>query len=254
MAFVACVGEASAATIRINSPRINLELAAGESQSGEIVVENPTEEAVKVRAYLEDWIYSTGGTGEKTFSPAGSAPRSCSSWIAFSPANMEIPPFGRSIVRYTVTVPQTAVGGYNSVLFFETIIGTAKDEEGVNIVVSGRIGSLFFIEVKNTVERQGVVESLEVKPGSESKPTVLSTRFRNTGNVDVMLAGSFLVMDAEGHVKGRGQLQPIYTLPGQTEARDSEWVGRLTSGKYQLLVTYDLGKGKNLVEEKTFSI
>ena len=247
-------GTAMAATLRINAPKILLELTPGETYSGEIVAENPTEEAIKMKAYLEDWVYSTGGTGEKEFIPAGTTPLSCSKWITFSPAEEEMKPFGRVITRYNITVPPDAKGGYYSVLFFETIIGTTKDEEGVSIVVSGRISSFFFVEVKGTVDRKGEIESVEIKPPKDNKPMEIYTTFKNSGNVDISLKGNFLIMDSAGLVKGRGDLTPIYVFKDQAETRKTEWVGRLPKGAYQLLLTYDLGKGKNLVEEKTFSI
>ena len=55
---------ADAATIRISAPKIQLELAAGETYSGEITAENPTEDENKVRIYMEDWAYLAGGTGD----------------------------------------------------------------------------------------------------------------------------------------------------------------------------------------------
>jgi len=56
---------AEAATIRISAPKVILELSPGETYSGEIVAENPTEDENKVKIYLEDWAYQSGGTGEK---------------------------------------------------------------------------------------------------------------------------------------------------------------------------------------------
>jgi hypothetical protein len=58
-------------------------------------------------------------------------------------------------------------------------------------------------------------------------------------------------MDAEGKVLGRGDLNKIYTMPGATESGKTQWVGRLPKGSYQLLLTYDLGKGKSQVKEET---
>ena len=88
-----------AATIRISSPRVELELAPGESYSGEIVAENPTEEEMKAKIYLEDWIYSPGGTGEKKFTPVATTPLSASKWVTFSPSDATVKPFGRATAR-----------------------------------------------------------------------------------------------------------------------------------------------------------
>ena len=116
-----------AATIRISAPKVELDLAAGETYSGEIAVENPDNEEVKVKVYLEDWNYKPGGSGEKDFAPAGSTPLSASKWITFSPASDTMKPYGRISAHYSIAVPKDAKGAYFSVLFFETVIGTAKD-------------------------------------------------------------------------------------------------------------------------------
>src|SRR5690242_1143525 len=116
--------------MRISAPKIELELAPGETYSGEIVAENPEEEAINCRLYLEDWQYVVNGNGEKKFTPPGSTPLSASKWISFTPASSDIPSFGRITARYTVTVPPDAKGTYFAVLFFETMLGTAPDEDG----------------------------------------------------------------------------------------------------------------------------
>lgn len=248
------VTAAHAATIRISAPKIILELAPGETYSGEIVAENPTEEESKVKVYLEDWAYTPGGTGEKKFSPPGTLPNSASKWITFTPPDQLIPAFGRMTAHYTITVPQGASGGYYSVLFFETLIGATKDEEGVSVLVAGRIGALFFIEVKGTAVRQGKIESVDIKTPEGNRPMQIKTTFRNTGNVDITVAGNYIFMDASGIAQARGDLNKIYTFPGSTESGTTQWVGRLPKGTYDALFTYDLGKGQSLVEEKTLTI
>lgn len=243
-----------AATIRINAPKIELELAPGETYTGEILAENPDEGEVETRLYLEDWVYADNGSGEKNFTPASSTPLSASGWINFNPSKEKLPAFGRMTVRYTITVPPDAKGSYYSVLFFETILGNAKDEEGVNVLVAGRIGALFLVQVKGTVNRDGVIKNIVMRNPEGNKPLEIDTTFQNTGNTDITLGGNFLIMDTEGKVLGRGDINKVYTLAGMEATRTTQWIGRLSPGSYQVLLTYDLGKGKTLVEEKTLVI
>ena len=243
-----------AMTIRINAPKIILDLAPGETYTGQVDVENPTSDDVLIKAYLEDWVYKPGGTGEKDFLPAGSHALSASKWINFSPAETPVKAFGRATVRYTVTVPQDVRGGYYSVLFFETLLGQATTEEGAVVNVTGRVGALFFIDIKGTVQRDGKVESVELKAPAGNKPMEIFTAFHNLGNADITLGGNYLIMGEEGSIKARGQMNKIYTFPGALETGKTEWVGRLDKGSYQALLTYDLGKGKSLVEERDFTV
>jgi hypothetical protein len=252
--FLSMPIDATAATIRISNPRIELELDPGASYSGEIVAENPENEEVKTKIYAEDWMYAGGGTGEKKFMAPGSSPHSASKWISFAPAEATIPPFGRITLRYTIVVPNDVKGGYYSVLFFETNLGTTTNDDGVNVLVAGRIGALFLIQVKGTVERSGQIKSVKVEPPKGNKPLEITTEFQNTGNVDITLSGNLLILDSEGKVLGRGDLNSIYTFPGSTESGKTQWIGRLSKGSYELLLTYDLGKGKTEVKEETLNI
>lgn len=243
-------GTSYGAIIRINTPKIELELAPGQTSSGEIEVENPTDQEMKLRIYLEDWHYKAIGSGEKDFGPAGSFPFSGSSWITFSPSSAVVPPFGKVTERYTIKAPSDAKGSYYSVLFFENILGHVVDEQGASLQVAGRIGSLFFIRVKGTVERSGEVESLVLIPPAGNSPLEIAADFKNTGNVDITLEGNYVLMDASGAIVARGALEKIYTQPGGEAKRTTKWVGRLAPGKYDAIITFDLGDGKNVVQEK----
>ena len=245
---------APASTIRISNPKVELELAPGETYSGEITTENPDEEEVKLKVYLEDWVYVAGGSGEKKFSPAGSTPLSASKWITYTPSDTKLSPFGKLAARYTVTVPPDAKGAYYSVLFFETILGSAQNEDGVSVLVAGRVGALFLIHVKGTTQREGEVTSVKITPPEGNKPMEIETAFKNSGNVDIALSGNLLIMDQDGTVLGRGDLNKIYTFPQSSEIRKSQWIGRLPKGPHQVLLTYDLGQGKTIVKEEVIQV
>ncbi len=243
-----------ASTIRISSPRVELELAPGETYTGEITAENPDNEEINVRVYAEDWIYAEGGTGEKKFTPAGTHPLSASNWINFNNQANTIKPYGRMTAHYTVTVPPDATGAHYAVLFFETQLGVSKNEEGANVQVAGRIGALFFVQVKGTVSRSGEIKGVKISSPQGNQPMEIETIFQNTGNTDITLAGNFLIMNDEGKVLGRGDLSAIYTFPGVLETRKTQWVGKLPKGTHQMVLTYDMGLGKSIVKEETLTI
>ncbi len=242
-----------AATLTINTPKVDIDTEAGSTVSGEITVENPTDTVASLKAYLEDWMY-VSGEGDKKFAPPGTMPLSASPWITFATPEPTIPPFGRIIVRYTVRVPEGAAGAHYSVLFFETVIGNMPNEEGVSVDVAGRIGSLFIVEAKGSVIRDGQIVSLEIALPEGNKPMEIHTTFKNTGNVHIPLEGSFLILDEEGQVRARGDLSKLYAFPDQTVDGKTQWVGRLPKGNYTMIATFNLGKGKSLVEERAFAI
>lgn len=254
--FVASILAAQAshaATLTINVPSVEVEVPPGGTQSGEITVENPTETEASLKTYLEDWMYVTPD-GDKKFAPPGSMPISASDWLTFASPGTSIPPYGRVTVRYTLRVPEDAKGGHYSVMFFETIVGNQVDQEGVSVDVAGRIGTLFVVLPKGTVVRSGEIASLDIEAPEGNRPMKIKTVFKNTGNVHISLEGTFLILDEAGQIRARGELLKLYTFPGQSGERVSEWVGRLPKGNYTAIVTYNLGKGKSLVEERALTI
>ena len=252
---LAAPGDGSA-VLKISLPKVELELAPGERYPGEVEVENPTDKQVDVKVYVEDWVYKPDVSGQKDFGPAGTMARSASKWITYAPSDVKLAPFSKQTVHYTVTVPAEATGGNYSVLFFESMIGAIPDpaKEGAFVRVAGRIGSLFYVRIKGAIDRQGDVSLVKVWPPSGNAPMEIETTFKNTGNVDVTLGGNLLVMDAKGAVVGRGDLAKMYTQPGLSGTRKTQWVGRLAKGVYDLLLTYDMGSGKAIVKEEKISI
>lgn len=246
---------ADAATIRIDEARVRHELAPGETKTGQVHITNPTDGAISVRIYTEDWEYLDTGNGDKEFFPAGTLPNSASPWITYNPSEMTIEPFDKRAVDYTVQVPADAAGGTRySILFFETSLGLGKNEEGATVSVAGRIGALFYIDLKGAVKREGKIEELTFTPGKGNRPAVIKTVFRNTGNTAVALEGEFVVLEASGAVKARGKLTTVYAREGAVVSQETEWPGRLAPGTYDGVYTFDLGEGVLLVEEKKILI
>lgn len=233
--------------LRLTAPKVRMKVAPGASKSGQMAIENPTEQPVVVRCYLEDWFYTAGGDGGKDFRPAATTARSCASWISFSPAEFTLKPFGRQNINYRVSVPASAQGGHYAVLFFETVLGETQDEQGMNVLLLGRLGSLFYLEPEGTINKQATLSTIEVK--EEKTGLKVRAAFKNTGNVDITASGSFNLIDADGFIFARGQFNDAYTLAGDEVTLEAAWDKQVAAGSYDLIITLDLD-GQTLVEER----
>lgn len=245
----------------ISKAKIRLSITPGKSSYGEIILENPSSEKRPMRVYLEDWYYLPVADGSKEFVPANTTPLSCASWITFSPAEFTLAPFGRQRVNYLVKVPPQTKGGYYTVLFFETALGEVEAREegvgaGINLAV--RIAALFYIEVEGTINRTAVIENLTLK---KDKGLLVRLDFRNTGNIDITAGGSFHIMDKDGLIYARGEFNDVYTFPGDIAKLTANWKEPLSRGKYDLVLTLNIGKaleeagmGRGLVTVKETSI
>ncbi|MFH0940247.1 MAG: hypothetical protein V1840_00125 [Candidatus Omnitrophota bacterium] len=250
--FVVC----SWAGIRIDKPKIRLAIASGSYDGGEVKVENNGNEPVAVKVYLEDWVYKSQDGG-KEFMPKGTTALSCSNWINFYPADFTLPVGGTQMVRYTVTVPQDAKGGYYSVMFFETGGGEMEklDEQGntMTVKVLNRLGALFYVEPQGTIQKTAELKNLEISQNLNRLN--VSVELVNTGNTDIAASGTFNVMDAQGYVYARGAFEEVYTLPkDKTTLKAIAPSTNLKAGDYDMLITLDFQTGGNLIKEAKFSV
>jgi len=238
-------------SFRVEDSKIRLSVAPGSSQAGTIRLYSQSDTEIHLRVYLEDWKYEEKQDGSKNFFPAQSTPLSGAGWIKFNPGEITLPAYGVGSINYIVNVPQEATGGYYAVMFFETLLSTPVQSEGIGIdsdeVRSGidlalRIGSLFYIEVKDTIKRVAGLKNLSVSKDEEDKPLFIAVDLQNSGNVDITADGTFHIMDKKGMVYARGEFNKIYTFPGDTARLTSSWGEPLSKGRYDLILTIDLGK------------
>jgi len=244
-----CFDEASAITVRIDQPKIRLAIAQGATKSGIINIENPSEEVITVKVYLEDWQYASSADGSKEFFPPDSLPLSCARWITFAPAEFNIAPFGKQAVNYTVNCPDDARGGHYAVMFFETALGEATDETGVSVLVLGRLGSLFSVQPEGTIKKEARLDNLRI---SKNEGIDITLDFLNTGNTDIAPEGTFYVMDKKGIIAARGEFNKSYTLAqGRAQLSSSisqERAAQIPAGIYDLVITIDLDGAAEVLE------
>jgi hypothetical protein len=233
---------AQAIDLIIQEGKVRLSIAPGGTKAGTIHLRNTSSEPTAVRAYFEDWYYLPGADGSKEFKPAGTMPLSCASWVNFTPAEFTVPPFADQIINYIVKVPKDVVGGHYAVLFFETILTKPMPEGGVGVSVAVRLGSLFYIEPEGTIKREISIDNLSLERSSESEPLIVNLSLKNTGNTDITAYGNFDLMDKTGMVYARGKFDEAYTFPGDKAALKGEWREPISAGKYDLIITLDLGK------------
>lgn len=235
----------------MSRPVVQEILAPGEAATGTIELENQANEPVRLEVYLQDWEYLEGGTGEKLFSAPGTSPWSAAAWISYFPKQLELPAKGTGVVEYTIRVPADASGGRYAVLFFESVLARAKEsDQGVTVQYTGRLGSLFEVEVAGTLRRTGEIAEVTLGRPDEDRPLTLGYAFRNTGNVTLRPKAYFNIVDRTGRYFGRGEFTPLYTFPGRAGSTTSEWTGRLEPGDYTVVLTVDLGGEEPLVIER----
>ncbi len=243
--------QAQASQMGLDKSKVRLSIPPDGSQAGEIKIDNFSGEFLKVKVYLEDWLYKSSQDGQKDFFLKGTQPLSCSEWISVSPLELSLPPYGKQSVNYVVKVPVGAKGGHYSVMFFETNIGKynpeaspSAEERSVGIDVAVRIGALFYIEVKDTVKKEADVSNLVISGNAEGNPLLINLDLKNIGNVDITTAPYFHIMDQQGIVHARAEFNEVYTMPGDKAKLTSSWQKQIPKGVYDLVMTFNLNKAQ----------
>lgn len=257
--FVFFKTEALAISFKVDPSKIRSIVEPGGSQSGIIKVYSQVGEDTEVKVYLEDWVYTKVQDGTKDFSPAKNNSLSCASWVTFEPAEFILPAYGAKELNYIVHVPLEAKGGHYAVMFFEAALlsqNQAKagpefseiEEMRAGTFLNIRLGTLFYVEAKGTVKRVAAIDNLAVSGKPKNRGLLISANFKNVGNVDITAGGSFHLIDKKGMVLARGQLNNVYTFPGDTAKLNAVWKEDLPQGNYDLILTLDLGKALEELE------
>lgn len=247
--FLLISTDAFSLNLRTNTRKVELKVDEGQTYRGTITIENPTEGEIKVRVYVEDFSYIAPYDGAKKFLAPGSDRRSSAKWITFFPQEFVLSAFEKKKVNYAVNVPSEISGGYYAVLFFESAMGEIPDPntEGANILILGRLGTLFLIETQDSIKKAGIARI-------KVQDRTVKGEFLNQGNVVLASKGNFYVMDDKGNVFDRGKIKDIYISPGDSAPFSLSLAGEVPAGKYILVTTFDLSGGDILVKEIDFSI
>jgi len=237
---------AHAFKISISDPKVRVQAEPGQVVNGSMRVENPSDQEILIRVYMEDFVYIAPFDGSKKFLIPETSKFSCASWVSFSPQEFTLPPFGKKNIDYTIRVPENARGGHYSVLFFETMLGEMQKEEGYRVNVLGRIGSLFFIEMKGA-EKKAEITEIAVKENS------FRGIYANTGDLFTKVNTTFYVLDSQSMVIDRKEENEIYILPPDQTEFTLTPSSDLAAGEYTLIATFDLQDGDTLIREIDFS-
>jgi hypothetical protein len=235
----------SPAQLIIQDSRIKREIEPASTVLDTLLIQNSSTAQLKVKVYWQDFDYqSPYYEGVKEFSPVGTSDYSCHDYVSFSPKEMTLPAYGKDEVKYSINVPENFQGGCNGVMFFE-IGGTSPDSKvGVSIVT--RIGALFFLESTNKTKSAQITDIA-------IKEDILQGKVVNRGNVVLFPKGVYYVLNKDGFVEDRGQVNPIYLPPSKKADFQFALPDKLKIGKYTLVLTFDLEGGDNAVKEVDLS-
>jgi len=267
--MLACIGFAAVAEagmgMAVAPSHFRFRQMAGETASGKVRVDNKAHYPIQVTTEVTDMLNRRNAQGGLTRdeAPTGTTPYSCARWIQLvQGAGTIIQPGGSATVEFLVSPPpDVESGSYAAFLFFlGTPASMAEPEDTglpqVRVVTVPRLGVSVFFEVEGAIRRTGELLNLEYTVPTSTQPLSFRYEFKNTGNADIRLTGSFHILDAEGNLVGKGGTVTLHTFPGGGGIGETSWKGEILPGHYTLLVTFELGPNATeaIVRELEFDV
>lgn len=133
----------------------------GSQQSYPVLVRNDNDEPLTIKAYVRDWQYTQ--TRAKQFLPAGTTVYSCAKWITLSEEQFVVQPRTTKQIQLQLRTPESASGGHQSVVFFETEVPNTSASENI-LQYAARLGVIVYQDT----ERHSTY-ALPVKEAKASK-------------------------------------------------------------------------------------
>lgn len=251
--------------VTVSPSRFRLSRPAGETATGQILVRNDGSYPIRLRTEVADMVTVADAQGFwiRDEAPAGTTPHSCAGWIQITEGSgAVIPPEEAATVTFVVTPPpEVRSGGYGAYLFLlaepaRDLAPEAADRPQVQFVTVPRMGVSVVYEVEGAVERTGELLELDFKPPGPDRPLSIRYGFLNTGNAEVVLTGTFHILNAENLLLGKGGIGTLKTFPGEKGYAEAVWDQTLPPGRYTLLLSMELGPDAReaIVREFSFSV
>lgn len=240
-AAVFCVILSTAhASLMLRQPSVKLFLRQGQVFSGGIILENVSDKPLEVNAGFADAL-------DKNGKPIKHA---CSSWISLSDEKFVIPPKSIKDLRFTVSVPKDARGGFWTGLVYSYRYGTVKGPDDITLNVKMHLEEPIEITVSDTIEKRFAIEKLEAVQLSGS--VEVSAALKNTGNTFVQVTPRFIIANSEGKVIKNIRSGSFKSYPGGEY--DMKGREKLERGRYSVIAIVDYEADEPVIEQRYFEI
>ncbi len=252
MILTILAGTAFAFSVSVDPPSVWTSVRPSSSASGTIIVENSGSSTINVKAYAQDWAFAKDRS--KIFKRPGTTALSCSRWITLFPSTFSLDPGKSQQVSYSITAPETASGGYCSVIFFESRDADTGNTKTSNMILAGRIGTIVYLDIAGRSKKSASIINMSAPKTRKGKPITLGISLRNEGDTILSPEGNVIISDETSRVWAKMDINKFCILPGETLPLKTEWKAGLREGQYNVIVTLDYGADKVLSSLATLNV
>lgn len=254
LVVIAACPSAFALKMNIDPPRVVISVKPGEETTGFVSVLNYDEEGpIHVKAYVQDLVYLPDGSND--FLPLESTPWSIAEYLKIGPTEFDIGPGQQEMVRYIVTVPEGATGGFYGVVFFEVATPPSQfTQAGANVNV--RLGSIFLLTASGTEDIEAKLKSITITEPNNDVPLTVSASVYNGGNIIARPFGTVKIIDEKEVVVAEFPINEKKggIFPKTNGAFQAKYEKNIEKGTYFAQVVLDYGGDVLLGGQKKFTI
>jgi hypothetical protein len=242
--LLACFSGAQAQqeSVGVTPASIDAKVKRGASYTQAFTLSNNTGTRLRFQCSAADIWYDEAN--KRLTGRPGTLPHSASLWTQFSPTEVVVEAHSSMAVTATITVPQTAAGGYYTMPVFEAMpvdqpkAGSTPTEGGTATASMGvRFLLLMMFTTLDAAEYNVEIMGGKVTPPSTSAELVMQLDVRNRSTAHVLVRGAFAILNSSGVLAGRGAIPEKRYLPDQRNMLQTGWAGELPPGRYTSVIT-----------------
>lgn len=248
--------DGSPIALRIAPLSYDLTINPGEEKSGKIYIENISDVDIEVQAELSNFFIDDNGsyifTDEKEITNENLKPYLMSSWLSLNENNFTLGKGENKLVDYNIKVPLDAnLGGHYGVVFFRTACKAFDDKAVVStdkssVCVSGRVGTLFLVQVGGDATKKGILKKLDLPKLSFGDKANLSIEIENVGNTHFRPEGQVVVKNIFGQEMSKTEIKDKTILPTMSRTFSEELVRKDLLGFYRIQGSIKDGDGNEM--------
>lgn len=240
------------ASLTVSPSHFELEGKPGQSLAQEVVIFNPTREALHVDFSVGDFWYDKNGS--RTFPKAGTTPFSAASWIELGELQLRIPPLGQRKLAFKVKLPQSLPASAYATILAERVGKQALPKKGEDAFSLRVAVPILFRRASNDVGKVKINDFAVSKP-TKFKPMVVHFQLNNPDEVYSFPKGSILVVKGETKdlVAKKALPEERLVLPKQSVRYAIPMEMPPQGGQYEGLLTLFHGK-ESFVQRFKFSL
>lgn len=220
--------------------KVDATVKPGETKVVEMTITNRTGERRIFNINIEDAEGSKDPNTSIVLLGDDRGPYSIKDYLSVDHYSFELDQNQRARIPVTISVPANAEPGglYGSVLV-NTVALDAVTGDDVGTVpqsaIIARIGTLFFVTIPGTVEKEGGLIDFSTSPKQmfyQDSPINFGILFENKGSIHLAPYGELRITNMFGDEMGFLELEPWFVLPQSLRLREVAWDRDFLFGRY----------------------